>query len=50
MESVRIKCRCIDCRHSSKDGKILYCYYWDYEQGMSPNIVEEMGFCNNGEE
>lgn len=26
-----------------------YCYYWDYEQGMSPNQVESDDFCSYGE-
>lgn len=26
-----------------------YCYYWDYEQGMSPNQVDGNDFCSNGE-
>ncbi len=25
-----------------------YCYYWDYESGMSPNRVDEDDFCSNG--
>ncbi len=48
METVKINCRCKDCIHSSQDGRILYCYYWDYEAGMSPNKVEELDFCSNG--
>ena len=28
-------------------GDILYCYYWDYEQGMSPNWVDDDDFCSN---
>lgn len=49
METVNIICRCKDCRYSEKQGKELYCYFWDYETGMSPNTVDEMGFCNNAE-
>lgn len=48
METVEINCRCKDCHYSIKEGKKLYCSYWDYEQGMAPNIVDEMGFCSNG--
>jgi len=49
METVEINCRCKDCRHSVKERSTLYCYFWDYEQGMSPNVVDELGFCSNGE-
>ena len=49
METVEINCRCKDCRHSGKEELTLYCYYWDYEQGMLPNSVDELGFCSNGE-
>lgn len=49
-EVVEIKCRCKDCTHSVKEGSKLYCYFWDHERGMEPNIVEESGFCSNGEE
>ena len=54
METVQIECRCKDCEHYEPDrlnGKELsfgYCYYWDYEQGMSPNGVDEDNFCSNG--
>lgn len=47
MEKVEIACRCKDCVHSEKSGHILYCYYWDYEQGMSPNWVDDDDFCSN---
>ena len=26
-----------------------YCYHWDYEEGMSPNSVDEDDFCSYGE-
>lgn len=48
-ELVEIRCRCKDCKYSLKQGSELYCYLWDYEQGMSPNTVEESGFCSYGE-
>ena len=53
METVQIECRCKDCEHYESDrlnGKELsfgYCYYWDYERGMSPNSVDEDDFCSN---
>ena len=25
-----------------------YCYYWKYEEGESPNEVDENDFCSNG--
>lgn len=52
METVQIVCRCKDCEHYEPDtyyGKQLsfgYCYYWDYEPGMSPNGVDEDDFCS----
>ena len=49
LETVEIICRCKDCIHSDKVGETLYCYFWEYEQGMSPNTVEESGFCSNAE-
>jgi len=51
MEIVEIKCRCKDCVHSDTRGSdwVLYCYFWDYEQGMSPNTVDKMDFCSNGD-
>lgn len=51
MELVEIKCRCKDCKHAGGFDlyKRLYCYWWDYEQGMEPNTVEELDFCSNGE-
>lgn len=50
METVKIECRCKDCEHSETRslGSIdLYCYYWDYEAGMSPNVVDKEEFCCN---
>jgi hypothetical protein len=49
VEKVEIVCRCKDCIHSGKSTFGLYCYYWDYESGMSPNSVDEEGFCYNAE-
>lgn len=49
MEKVEIQCRCKDCEYSDKQRNILYCYFWDYEPGMSPNTVDENDFCSNGE-
>lgn len=51
-EVVTIDCMCKDCRFSKRKSlgsTILYCYYWDYEHGMSPNAVSGLGFCSNGE-
>ena len=45
MENVQIPCRCKDCDYSEKRFKDLYCYYWDYEPGCSPNEVDPDGFC-----
>ena len=51
MEIVEINCRCKDCTYSAESPtNVFYCYFWDYEQGMSPNTVEKLGFCNNGEQ
>lgn len=53
METVEIICRCKDCEdyEPKYDGykKLTfgYCYYWDYEQGSSPNHVDEDDFCSN---
>lgn len=45
MEVVKILCRCKDCQHSEKIREnYYYCYYWDYESGMSPNTVEAEDF------
>lgn len=54
MENVQIQCFCKDCRHSEpvtygKESDGFYCYYWDFEQGMSPNEVDANDFCSNGE-
>ena len=41
---------CCNCNHSEKDYDYdgsFYCYYWDYEQGMSPNRVVGDDFCSN---
>lgn len=55
-ELVKIECRCINCKHSEPRYRhavgvddLLYCYYWDYEIGMSPNCVDVDDFCSNGE-
>lgn len=34
-----------DC---SKELSYGYCYYWKYEEGESPNEVEENDFCSKG--
>lgn len=49
METVEIQCRCKNCMHGVKKGDKLYCYWWDYETGMSPNVVDEMDFCSNAD-
>lgn len=49
MEEVKINCRCKDCKYSEKKRESFYCYFWDYQKNMEPNIVEEYGFCSNGE-
>lgn len=50
--------RCRDCIEFEEIGKhptnkggtpFGYCYYWDYEQGMSPNEVDGDDFCSHGE-
>lgn len=52
---VEVPCLCKDCKYSEREStdvdgtQNFYCYYWDYEQGMSPNIVEENDFCSNAE-
>lgn len=56
METVQIECRCKDCGYYKKEGfydeneKRGYgeCYYWYYEEGESPNSVDEDDFCSNG--
>ena len=54
--------RCRDCIEFEEIGKYPMgmpeypdggsfgdCYYWDYEQGMSPNKVDGDDFCSYGE-
>jgi hypothetical protein len=42
--------RCKDCTNfERKFPGYGYCYHWDYEQGMSPNEVEDDDFCSYGE-
>lgn len=50
-------CYCKECQHYEpfRDypdcSKILtygYCYYWKYEEGESPNEVDENDFCSKG--
>lgn len=50
-------CYCKECQYYKpfRDypdcSKILqygYCYYWNYEEGESPNEVEEKDFCSRG--
>ena len=42
--------RCKDCANfERKFPGYGYCYHWDYEQGMSPNEVEDNDFCSYGE-
>lgn len=50
-------CYCKECtyyepiRNYPDCSKILpcgYCYYWNYEEGESPNEVEENDFCSRG--
>ena len=48
-ETVIIACRCKNCSHSVKSGSVLYCYYWDFEQGMGANTVKLEDFCSNAE-
>lgn len=50
METVQITCRCKDCDYSDKisyTDEYLYCYFWEYEQGMAPNTVYPDDFCSN---
>jgi hypothetical protein len=49
MELVKIVCRCKDCEYSAirNSRTDFYCYYWDYEAGMSPNVVDKDDFCSN---
>lgn len=43
--------RCKDCKfyeaHRNRPGG--YCWHWEYEEGMSPNVVEDDDFCSYGE-
>lgn len=42
--------RCKDCvNYEERFGGCGYCYHWDYEQGESPNRVDEDDFCSYGE-
>lgn len=44
--------RCGDCKHFegiANNEVYGYCYYWDFEQGMSPNTVGYDDYCSNGE-
>ena len=38
--------RCKDCKNYDDKG---YCWFWDYETGMSPNEVDADDFCSYGE-
>lgn len=45
--------RCKNCIHFEviQGNKYYgYCYYWDFEQGMSPNRVDYDDYCSNGVE
>lgn len=45
-------CRCKDCIYFKKfreNDTFAYCYFWNYEEGMSPNIVKLDSFCSNAE-
>ena len=37
-----------DCPDCSKKLSYGYCYYWKYEEGESPNEVDENDFCSKG--
>lgn len=39
--------RCCDCVYCQAVGGVLYCTYWDYEDGSDPNAVEAEDFCSN---
>lgn len=42
--------RCKDCQQFEPTCPGYgYCYHWDYEEGMSPNEVEDDDFCSYGE-
>lgn len=46
--------RCKECAEFQQKGKYYngmpfgYCYYWDYEEGSSPNKVDGNDFCSYG--
>ena len=48
--------KCGDCENyephidyqTGKQFNFGYCYHWDYEQGSSPNIVDDDDFCSHG--
>lgn len=48
---------CEDCKNyepyvdylTGKTFNFGYCYYWKYEQGESPNSVDDDDFCSHGE-
>lgn len=51
---VEVKCLCKDCKYCEDSGypwldKTYYCYYWDHEEGMSPNKVDPNGFCSKAD-
>lgn len=50
-------CYCKECQYyepfrdytdCSKTLPYGYCYYWEYEEGESPNEVDENDFCSKG--
>lgn len=50
-------CYCKECQYyepfrdypdCSKKLSYGYCYYWKYEEGESPNEVDETDFCSKG--
>lgn len=43
---------CRNCGYSEKNDNYrdsFYCYYWKYEKGFVPNIVDGDDFCSNWE-
>ena len=56
MENINIV-HCKDCKNfesyvdclTGKTFNFGYCYYWEYEQGESPNSVDDDDFCSHGE-
>lgn len=41
--------RCKDCEHFERKHEINgWCYYWNIEQGASPNMVDNDDYCSNG--